>query len=84
MIVYILWGQRICSYEGEYVPEALEVADEFVEDTNGEWMQIQYEKYKETNEFVILKWIKFGINKTTFDNQFFDSIKTILMRVKKS
>ncbi len=47
----ILFGQRLCRYDGEYAPEALLVHDEFGTDENPEYLAENREKLAKTGEF---------------------------------
>lgn len=51
MKFHTLVGQRKCSYPGQYVPEALAVADEYTMSKNQEWLKTEEKKYKDSNEF---------------------------------
>ena len=51
MKLHILFGQRNCRYEGEYAPEALEIADEITMDDNSEWFEEKFEYYRDSTEF---------------------------------
>ena len=63
MILYVLFAQRKCRYEGEYAPETLEICDEFTMDENPEWMENKIRDVKESGlysgvelvEIVLLK-----------------------------
>jgi len=61
MNVYILFGQRICDYPGQFAPEALEVMDEFAYDENAEWLHEKLEAAKKTKEFEALRIIHIGV-----------------------
>jgi hypothetical protein len=61
MSVYILFGQRVCRYPGEYAPEALEVMDEFAYGENAEWLHEKLEAAEKTNEFEALRIIHIGV-----------------------
>jgi len=61
MSVYILFGQRICDYPGQYAPEALEVMDEFAYDENGVWLHDKLEAAEKTKEFEALRIVNIGL-----------------------
>lgn len=52
MVVYILFGQRKESYEGQHAPEALSVMDEYSYDENPNYMTAQKEEADKSDEFV--------------------------------
>jgi hypothetical protein len=51
MILNILFGQRKCRYDGEFAPEALEIADEFTMEENHEWIREREKLHKFNGEF---------------------------------
>ena len=51
MDIKVLFGQRKCEYPGEYAPEALRVVDQYVDDTNPDWILDQKKFIESTNEF---------------------------------
>ena len=51
MKLHILFGQRKCAYNGQYAPEALEIADENTMSDNGGWLPSKEDYYRETKEF---------------------------------
>lgn len=57
MKLYVLFGQRKCSYEGEYAPEALSIADEWTMDENPQYMGQELDKYIKSKEFTSLEII---------------------------
>ena len=57
MKLSVLFGQRECSYDGEFLPEALEIAGEEVIDDNPEWLEEQYDKYNNDGEFERVEWV---------------------------
>jgi len=61
MNVYILFGQRICTFPGEYAPEALEVMSEFDYDDNAEFLHDKLADAEKTEEFEALRIIKIGV-----------------------
>lgn len=52
MKLYIIFGQRIERYPGQYAPEALEVMDEYGMEENGEWLQKKLEEHRKNADFV--------------------------------
>lgn len=62
-ILYVLFGQRKCSYEGEFFPEALFVDGEYsYEENGGEYLKEKQTEYEETGEFETLKIIEIEIS----------------------
>lgn len=57
MKFHIILGQRKCRYEGEYGPEALDIADEFVMSDNPEWFEKQLAKHKKNTDFEFVNTI---------------------------
>lgn len=51
MKIYMLWGQRICSYEGEYAPELICAVDELTEMSNSEYLRGEKKRCEESKEF---------------------------------
>lgn len=45
MIVYMIWGQLKCDYEGQHAPCLLEAIDEYSDEENPEWLTEKYQKY---------------------------------------
>lgn len=61
MSVYILFGQRICTYPGEFAPEALEVMSEFDYDAHAEFLHDKLAEAEKTGEFEALRIINIGV-----------------------
>jgi hypothetical protein len=61
MSIYILFGQRICSYPGEFAPEALEVMSEFDYGASAEWLHDKLAEAEKTGEFEALRIINVGV-----------------------
>lgn len=51
MNLFVLFGQRVCTYDGEYALEALACATEADMDGNPEYIPEQEAKYKASEEF---------------------------------
>lgn len=51
MKLYVLFGQRIQQYSGQYGLEALSCATEHDDDSNPEYMPEQLQKYSDLGEF---------------------------------
>jgi hypothetical protein len=67
MKVYILFGQRKCSYDGEFAPEALDIINEFGMDENPEYLENKKEEYILSKEFVALSIIPIEISDRDID-----------------
>lgn len=52
MNLYIIFGQRIERYPGEYAPEALEVMDEYGMEENGQWLEEKLEEHRKNTDFL--------------------------------
>jgi hypothetical protein len=48
---YILFGQRTCGYDGEFAPEVIAAADEFVHEENPDYLKGEKETADATGEF---------------------------------
>lgn len=46
MLVYVLFGQRVCRYPGEYAPEALAVMTEYDVDENPDYLPEEERKFR--------------------------------------
>lgn len=55
MKLHIIFGQRKCRYEGEYAPEALDIADEYTMDVNPEWLYSKLEERNKDDSFQFVK-----------------------------
>jgi len=60
-----LFGQRICSYAGEFIPEALEVACEVTMDVNESWIYEKKQGYIDSGEFENVELIEIEIGKAS-------------------
>ena len=67
MIFHILVGQRVCSYPGEYAPEALEVMDDNAMGDNEEWMLEKMKEYRDSNEFTNLVILQVKVSDAEVD-----------------
>ncbi len=57
MKLYVLFGQRKCTYDGQYAPEALAIADEWTMDENPQYIGEELDKSSG------LKFLKTRVNK---------------------
>jgi len=62
MKLYVLFAQRVCSYPGEYAPEALEICDEYTMEVNSEWMQKEEQDIRDNDEFTSCAVIEVDIS----------------------
>jgi len=68
MIIYMLFGQRKCHYEGEYAPELLEACDEYSNGENPEgWLAPKLDEYRETGEFDSLVVVRSTVDGAAVD-----------------
>jgi hypothetical protein len=47
----MLWGQRKCSYPGQYAPELLTAIDEYANDDNPDYINDEFVKHQDSDEF---------------------------------
>lgn len=74
MKIFTIWGQRTCSYPGEYAPELLAAADEYTEDDNPGYLDEEENKYLGymlNGEFSFIKRLTIDIERRSFDKAFF-------------
>lgn len=57
MKLYVIFAQRKCSYEGQYAPEALEIADENTMSDNPTWLPKKLDSYRNLGEFLAVETI---------------------------
>ena len=62
MKIFVLFGQRIESYPGQYSPEALAVADEICYSDNPDYLLGELEKYEKSDDFTSLKIVPIDIS----------------------
>ncbi len=70
MILKVLFGRRIESYADEYAPEALEIADEYTDDENPDFITDKLKEYQKQEIFDSLEIVEIEVNE--------DKIKSIL------
>lgn len=51
MKLHVIFGQRKCRYDGEYAPEALDVADEYTMDENPAWLEGRLKEHRKNDSF---------------------------------
>lgn len=68
MKLYILFGQRIERYPGEYAPEALEVMDEYGMEENPEYLDDKMQEFSKTEEFESLAIVPLAVDQSSIMN----------------
>ena len=71
MKIICLFGQRECSYPGQYAPELLDAIDEIGNSDNSDYLDESEKKYADYKEFTIIKRITVSIPDEEFDAAFF-------------
>lgn len=51
MKITMVWGQRHCSFEGEYAPELLEAMSEYADEDNPNVINDVYKKHSASGDF---------------------------------
>jgi hypothetical protein len=64
MNLFVLFGQRICDYPGEYALEAIACASEADMDGNPEYLPEQKAKYEATKEFERLAVVTLSVKES--------------------
>ena len=67
MRLYIIFGLRKESYEGQHAPEALEVMDEYSYEENAEWLNNKLSSYKAEDEFMNVEIVTVNISHDKLD-----------------
>ncbi len=62
MNVFVLFGQRKCTYPGEYGLEALACMDEYGHSENPDYLEDERSKYEENQEFDRLSILKLSVS----------------------
>lgn len=65
MKLYILFGQRIERYPGEYAPEALEVMDEYGMEESPEYLDDKMKEFSKTEEFESLAIVPLAVDQSS-------------------
>lgn len=58
---HVLVAQRLCRYDGEYLPEALAVADQITMDENPSYMATEVKDAQNSLDFAALRVLKVQI-----------------------
>ena len=67
MTIHVLFGQRKCSYPGEYAPEPLAVSSDIIDDDNPDYMAGELEKAKASGEYESVRIISFDVDADEID-----------------
>ena len=67
MLLHVIFGQRVESYEGEFAPEALEVMDEYGYDENSEWLHKKLQYYRTDQSFANVEIMEIELGKDAID-----------------
>lgn len=67
MIIKVIFGQRRCSYEGEYAPEALAVIDEYGDYENPEYLIREFENAQASMDYIGLAVVEIEIRDDQLD-----------------
>ena len=62
MDLYIIFGQRKESYEGEHAPEALDIITEWDLEGNPEWLDEHLQQWRKDKNYVNILAIKVEVN----------------------
>ena len=71
MKVICLFGQRVCSYDGQYGPELLAAMDEYGNDDNPDYLDKEEEKWNNNKDILFHRRITININDDKFNEVFF-------------
>ena len=75
LILKVLFGKQKESYEGEYVSEALEIIDEYVDDENPDFLTNKLKEYQKQDIYESLVIVEIEIDE--------EKIKSFLRPVNK-
>lgn len=62
MKLFVLFGQRKCSYPGEYAMEALDCMNESACSDNPDYLEGEQAKYEQSNEFDRLSIVELSVS----------------------
>jgi hypothetical protein len=68
MKLHIIFGQRKCSYAGEYAPEALAIADELTMEVNPDFLNDNLTKYRADSSFESVEVLCVRVANAAIDN----------------
>jgi hypothetical protein len=77
MKVLVLFGQRKCSYPGEFGLEALACMDEYGNGDNPDYMREQHEEYQASDEFDRLAIITLDVDDTAIAKILYPEAKPV-------
>lgn len=81
MNIFVLFGQRKCSYEGEYAVEALDCADENLHSENPSHLEGMLAKYEKSQEFDRLKILTLAVSESEIHKALFPESSAITAQV---
>lgn len=81
MNIFVLFGQRKCSYPGEYAVEALDCADENLHSENPSHLEGMLAKYEKSDEFERLKIIKLAVSESEILKSLFPESSAVSAQV---
>lgn len=84
MKLFVLYGQRKCSYAGEYAPEALACIDENGESDNPDYLVEQKAKYEASEEFDSLAVIEMDFDGQVVEDALTPKPAKVQAKVKKA
>lgn len=64
MKLFVLFGQRVENYPGQYAPEALECIDEFGMEENPDWLEDKMKRARASNEYENLAIIPLEVDQS--------------------
>lgn len=81
MNIFVLFGQRKCSYPGEYAVEALDCADENLHSENPSHLEGMLAKYEKSEEFDRLKILMLAVNEADIRKSLYPEARAIKAEV---
>jgi hypothetical protein len=84
MKLYVLYGQRKCSYSGEYAPEALTCIDENGESDNPDYLVEQKAEYEASGEFDSLAVVEMDFDGQVVEDALAPKAAKVQAKVKKA
>ncbi len=81
MKIHILFGQRRCSYPGQYAPEALACMDDAGYSENPDYLDSLKQKHEQDSDFVAVQVITVEVDDNEVDSRLFPAKDPIPGRV---
>lgn len=81
MKIHILFGHRKESYDGEHAPEALEVADEYTNEENPDWILCKAADAEKSQEWQTVKIVELEISQSALMSALYPKPKPILATI---